>query len=240
MTMASRRPKGGWCQDKHDATQEQARKRQPKRLLIGFVHAECLSQACWRSPGSWWGSTVNADQYGECYGTDASVGCEPDSVFTTWCWHSSLSDGQRPQVRDAWRYSANNLDGQTNIGVGERNPCNNPDIRYAHGPLGGSRGNARCLNPTNDTIYAVPTIRECKEWRLMMDGAQILNEGGPYQHNLNKTGCHETGHAVGYQHHLAPYGDCMVRGRVDSGHVQYDGHHVGHLNDLLRSKFNFP
>lgn len=133
-----------------------------------------------------------------------------------------------PNMKDATRYAMNNLRQQTGM-TEEQVQCDAQftDVVVQSRDLGGSRGQYECLDRSsvNQNVCLMSAVR--------YDGTRINAEGPQdyLQGNRDKTACHEIGHSVGLKHHESPYEGCMVSGRVQAGHRDYNGHHRWHINN---------
>jgi hypothetical protein len=133
-----------------------------------------------------------------------------------------------PNLQDASLYAMQNLQEQTQM-THDKVACDPEfvDVVFQSRDLGGARGEYECL----DRSSATPNL--CLRSAVRYDGAQI-NQEGPQdylQGNRDKTAGHEVGHSVGMKHHDPEYNDCMVSGKVQAGHRQYNDHHRWHVNN---------
>ncbi|GAA4369137.1 hypothetical protein [Nocardioides caricicola] len=146
-----------------------------------------------------------------------------DNPSQSWCYGASTNG--HGKVRDAAAYGMNNLDNQTDMSESGPVPCaTDTDVQFAVGNADGNRGLWECLDHSGTN----PII--CHKARVTFNPAIIETDGGPYEHNLKKTACHEVGHTTGEDHHAAPYGDCLVSGAVNSGHLTYNYDHYIWIN----------
>jgi len=136
-----------------------------------------------------------------------------DNYEHTFCWGSGFND---TDLRQAARYSFSNLATQTNFTRLYMSSCStNTDVRFLQGlQQGDARGEYFCLAWTG--------IR-CLRARIRLNRIVLTNTL-----NRRKTACHEVGHSGGLEHGNKT--DCMFSGPVTSGHQQYHGHHIDHLN----------
>jgi hypothetical protein len=148
-------------------------------------------------------------------------GWRADGSGHVWCFGDSTA-GQL-QLKNAMRYGMTNLDAQTDIQASEV-ACNSAtDVPFGIGAAIGARGQWSCITWLNGTV--------CGKSRIIMNPTVIANDGGPYDLNLHKSACHESGHSVGLNHHDPPYGDCMVSGSVNTGHQRYNYDHYIFVNN---------
>ncbi|WP_134739985.1 hypothetical protein [Nocardioides sp. 503] len=155
-------------------------------------------------------------------------GVSPDNKNHVWCFGTTTDDN--PNVRAAQRYAMDNLEAQTEFYGTQQAECGTAtDVQFRAGDggqAGDERGAWRCVTYN-------PSSGICGKAIVTLWPEVIAAEAGPFLLNLNKTACHEVGHSVGQTHHDPPYGDCLVRGPVSTGHVQYGGVHKGYINDLF-------
>lgn len=164
-----------------------------------------------------------ADPWGGCEPGDG--GCKPDNTGHTFCFTDSMDND--PRVRDAANYAMNNMDQQTQLYELRTMCTDQTDAVFREVNLVGLRGEYECLDLAPDGPNT------CNRAAIRIDNTQIIQDGpeGKEQLNREKTACHEVGHSLGMAHHVSPYDDCMVNGRVSQDHRDYNQHHREHIND---------
>ena len=114
-----------------------------------------------------------------------------------------------------------NLAAQTSLGISGPLGCTeNIDVRFGETGLDVD-GRWEC---DLEDIYA---------WEVICRSATVrinVNNMDPGE-DWKQTACHEVGHSVGLRHGGTT--DCMAEGSngTPAGHLQYNGHHITHINN---------